>query len=98
MNNINPADSIFVTKASEIKGIVVSYDTISYTATDFAKFCSAFAVTKVSDHEYSKWFDHFVEMLVTDNENMVLEGKYPEFRNLVREYHDVILRYDISTR
>lgn len=98
MNDINPADSIFIVKASEVKGNVVSYDTVTYTAVDFAKFCSAFAVTKVSDHEYGKWFDHFIEMLVTDNENMVLESKYPEFRNLVREYHDGILLYDISTR
>lgn len=98
MHDINPADSLFVAKADEIKSNVITYGDINYTATDFAKFCSALAVTKVTDHEYDKWFDRFVEMLVTDNENMVLESKYPEFRNLVREYHDGILLYDISTR
>jgi len=98
MNDINPADSFFVAKAASIKGNVVSYGTVNYTAEDFAKYCAAFAVTKVADHDYEKWFDHFIEMLVTDNENMVLESKYPEFRNLVHEYHDGILLYDISSK
>lgn len=98
MSNINPADSIFVVKAAEIKGNVLSYGTTTYSAEDFAKYCSAYSVTKVTDHKYNNWFDHFVEMIVTDNENMALERKYPEFRNLVREYHDGILLYDISTR
>jgi len=98
MNNVNPADSIFIVKAAEINGTVLSFGTTTYSAEDFAKYCAAYAVTKVADHEYNNWFDHFVEMLVTDNENMSLERKYPEFRNLVREYHDGILLYDISTR
>jgi len=98
MRNINPTDTIFVTKARGIKGNVVSYGDVVYSTEDFAKYCSAYAVTKISDHEYDKWFDHFIEMVVTDNENLTLESKYPEFRNLVREYHDGILLYDISSR
>ena len=41
MHDINPADSLFVAKADEIKSNVITYGDINYTATDFAKFCSA---------------------------------------------------------
>lgn len=98
MSDINPADSAFIAEAAKINQNVLSYGSTTYSAEDFAKYCAAYAVTKVVDHDYSQWFDHFIEMLVTDNENMALESKYPEFRNLVREYHDGILLYDISSR
>lgn len=98
MGSINPTDSAFITQAAEIEGKVVWYGDVTYSAEDFAKFCAAFAVTKITDHEYDEWFEHFITMLVNDYENSRLESKYPEFRALVREYHDGILLYDISTR
>ena len=98
MRNINPADSIFIAKAAAIQDVVLSFGTTSYTGEDFAKYCAAYAVTKVTDHKYEEWFDHFIEMIVTDIENMALESKYPDFRNLVREYHDGILSFNISSK
>lgn len=98
MFNIKPTDSIFVIKAAEIKGNVLWYGDVTYTAEDYAKYCAAYAVTKVMDHDYDEWFDHFIAMLVNEHENSRLEENYPEFRDLVREYHDGILLYDISSR
>lgn len=92
----NPKDAEFMTEAAKINGTMIVFGNTSYSTGDFAKYCSAYAVTRVDDKDYAKWFPNFVEMLMTDDEDRTLELKHPDFANLVREYHDGILLFDIS--
>lgn len=94
----NPADSAFTALTGAMADTVLSYGSHVFTASDFGKYCAAYAVTHVADKSYAKWFYNFIEMIVTDDENMQLEAKHPDFANLVREYHDGILLFDISNR
>lgn len=93
-----PQDSVFAAKTKDMNGIAVKFAGKVFTQGDFAKFCSAYAVTKLIDRDYDSWGDRFVEFVVSEHENQQLEQKYPDFANLVREYHDGILLFNISNK
>ena len=71
----------------------------SYTQSDFAKFLetqitfrSPTDIAELMKGMYKTWVD---ERLVS-YEDGLLEGKYPEFKNLLREYRDGILLFDLT--
>lgn len=96
MNRIHPTDSTFEVESEKLTGDVMRFGENIYSASDFAKFCVAYSMTNLKDTMYGDWMTRFVEFIVTEDENSQLEKKYPEFANLIREYHDGILVYDIS--
>ncbi len=98
MYKVNPIDSAFQPLTENMTETVVAYGSNKFSQRDFAKYCMAYAVTNLRDSAYNKWIDHFVAFLVTEDENMQLEAKHPEFANLVREYHDGILLFEISSQ
>lgn len=93
-----PQDSLFVEKITGMNGVVVKFADKVFTQEDFGKFCAAYAVTKLIDRDYDSWGDRFIEFIVSEHENQQLEQKYPDFANLVREYHDGILLFNISNK
>lgn len=79
---------------------VFSLDGKSYTQKQFAEFMEKGYrgvkredFKKVVESQYNTW----VKMTVLDYEESRLESKYPEYRALVKEYHDGILLYEIMS-
>ena len=79
--------------------ILYSFANQKITSKDFANFVEKkgfMVVTKDS----SVFINRLIDIRVTDDlinyENSRLEKKYPEFRYLMDEFHDVILLFDIS--
>jgi peptidyl-prolyl cis-trans isomerase SurA len=71
----------------------------SYTQNDFAKFLetqmtfrSPTDVIEIMKGIYKTW----VEECIVNFEDAQLEKKYPEFKNLLREYRDGILLFDLT--
>jgi peptidyl-prolyl cis-trans isomerase SurA len=71
----------------------------SYTQGDFAKFLetqitfrSPTDITELMKGMYKTWVDESAVAF----EDATLEGKYPEFKNLLREYRDGILLFDLT--
>jgi peptidyl-prolyl cis-trans isomerase SurA len=57
---------------------------------------------KVNNSDPKSFIDSYIGYLLTDQifgyENSILEKKYPEFRYLMKEFHDGILLFDVSSK
>ncbi len=74
-------------------------DTVIFTQQDFAKSISTDGLRRIKkplqilvDEE----FNRYLERSLTNFEKSRLEDKYPEFKNLVKEYHDGILLFNLT--
>ncbi|MCL1868276.1 MAG: peptidylprolyl isomerase [Paludibacter sp.] len=93
-----PLDTTFFKKVENFNKPILKLNGKTYTQRDLNNFMRVYYMTrktlpqdiivdKVSEFEGRK----LIEL-----EDVQLENKYPDFKNLVREYHDGILLFDIS--
>lgn len=72
------------------------------TAEDFAKYFDRFKGTQLQQNEFPGFLDERFEAYVKEKmiryEQDRLEEKYPEFRALVKEFHDGMVLYEINTK
>ncbi len=93
-------DSTFQSATASLSGELFRFADKVYTQRDFAKylkenFFSQHATAKgLIDEKYN----YFVAREVRAHENSQLENKYPELKNLMTEYHDGILLFEVSLR
>ncbi len=72
---------------------------IIYGQNDFAKYIETHqtARTKTDNNMFlQQSYKEFVDETIIDYEDKNLEAKYPEFRNLLKEYRDGILLFDLT--
>ena len=72
---------------------IFNIDNKSYTLSDLQGYLEKEKIEKGTFFDY---FDKWVDYEITELENSKLEEKYPEFRFLMKEYHDGILLFNIS--
>ncbi|HSN49986.1 MAG TPA: peptidylprolyl isomerase, partial [Bacteroidales bacterium] len=97
-------DSIFAGKwdpmlAKDLKKSLVKIGKITYTQEDFSKYLAS--KQKKSEKlripvYVDKAYKEFVNEKLIATENANLENKYPEFKNLMNEYRDGILLFDLT--
>jgi peptidyl-prolyl cis-trans isomerase SurA len=79
---------------------VFSLDGKIYTQKQFAEFMEK-GFRGIKRDEFKKvaesQFNNWVKISVLDYEESKLESKYPEYRALIKEYHDGILLYEIMS-
>lgn len=69
-------------------------------ATDFAKFIARFQGMELKDgmmNFFEERFGYFIQDKILLYENKRLEKKYPEFNDLVTEYYDGMILYEINS-
>jgi len=94
-----PADSLFKTKFST-QEVLFNVNNEVYTTNDFFEFLkkdfySPYKISTELVSERLKEYEYSVLLNVLDKN---LENRYPEFRNLVREFRDGSLMFEISRR
>lgn len=93
-------DSAFLADAAELGGVLFMYADKQCSAEDFLNFLKQNTVSQKTKPEdiISEKYAQFVEKCLREQEDSQLENKYPEFRNLMKEYHDGTLLFEISLR
>ena len=95
-----PTDDLFETAFSDNAGVLFKVNNVAYTTSDFINFLkkdphSPYRVSTELVAERLKVYEYSVLMNVLENS---LENRYPEFKNLVREFRDGSLMFEISKR
>ncbi|MEG1586126.1 MAG: peptidylprolyl isomerase [Bacteroidales bacterium] len=96
----SPVDSVFCERAAGLAAPMMSLAGKTYTTADFAAY--------LRTHKGSNQFSHqdilaekkkaFIDATIIAYEDSQLENKYADFRNLMREYRDGILLFEVSNK
>lgn len=99
-SSYRPDDSRFIEQIAGNGDVLFSLDGNPYTVSDFARFLSGHRKSDAVDNigMLMERLEAFADYSVLTYEDSRLEEKYPDFKNLVNEYHDGILLFDISNR
>lgn len=81
----------------KLKGNICSFADKEISAIEFGYYCMLMH-NDSSTVDCKDYFNPFIELEMTRYEDTQLEKKYPEFANLMKEYHDGILLFNISTK
>jgi peptidyl-prolyl cis-trans isomerase SurA len=76
-----------------------SFNRLSYTQADFADYLKRTQANRAPQDiktYVNRMFESYIEDRLIAYEDSQLEIKYPEFRNLMREYHDGILLFELT--
>ena len=76
-------------------------DTLKFTQQDFAHYLAnskSRRVKKPLEIIINEEFNNYLETTVINFEKSKLEEKYPEFKHLVKEYHDGILLFNLTDK
>lgn len=100
-NAAQAVDSAFIADLKKQNAVLFTFDgATSYTQQQFADFLDKNKATPKltpSDALADK-FDQFVIESAFDYQDSSLEGRYPDFANLMKEYHDGILLFEVSNK
>lgn len=79
--------------------VILTLNKEVYTQKDFAEYLEKMQMPgkfKNADYAIDYYFKRFVDDKILDYEDRHLESKYPEFRNIAKEYKEGILLFEIS--
>ena len=73
-------------------------DSVSYTSDSFQKYIEShqLQLSNISESVFKQIFKSWAETEITNYEDSKLEEKYPDFKYLLKEYHDGILLFNLS--
>ncbi|GAT61605.1 peptidylprolyl isomerase [Paludibacter jiangxiensis] len=91
-------DSAFINATEHIEGTMATFDDQTLTQCDFAFFLNRYPNSQQIDKKalIDEKFQQFTNTALVNYKDEQLEKEYPEFGNLMREYHDGILLFNIS--
>ncbi len=86
---------------SALTKVLFSIGDKTYTQADFVTYLESKQKKKRADAAqvvFDQYFDIFQEEMLMAYEESQLERKYPDFKNLMREYRDGILLFDLTDK
>jgi peptidyl-prolyl cis-trans isomerase SurA len=96
----HPLDSLYAATFADSHETLLTVDKQAIPVADFIRYIKNYprSYLTVSTEYFSDKFNDFVYSRLSEAENSQLENKYPEFKNLMREYRDGILLFEVSNR
>jgi len=95
-----PTDSMFIALFENDSETLLTIDNQNITIADFMAYIrtNPRAFYNLSTEMLQEKLDAFVYQELTNAEDRNLEKKYPEFKNLMQEYRDGILLFEVSNK
>ncbi|MHB9056678.1 MAG: peptidylprolyl isomerase, partial [Paludibacteraceae bacterium] len=95
-----PSDSLFKTEASKMTKPLFKFANKQYTQKDFANYLLSNASVQrgVRSDFINGHYKDFIKGQLVSYEQTQLDRKYPDFHNLMQEYHDGILLFDVMNK
>jgi peptidyl-prolyl cis-trans isomerase SurA len=95
---VYPTDSAFVEKWEKNSDVLYTIGNQSYTVGDFAKYIrqNKHSLYTLSTEVIQFFLKDYEYSLLLAAEDKSLDKKYPEFRNLMKEYHEGTLLFEVS--
>jgi peptidyl-prolyl cis-trans isomerase SurA len=95
---VYPTDSAFAAKFEKDKNVLYVIGNQSYTVGDFIRFTqqNKRSLYSLSSEVLQAFLKDYEYSLLLQAEDKSLEQKYPEFRNLMQEYHEGTLLFEVS--
>ncbi len=96
----NVTDSAFQAATAPLTGVLFTFADKTYTQGDFARYLyqNYFSQRASKEDLIDEKIGYFTARELRAHENSQLERKHPELRNLMQEYHDGILLFEVSLR
>jgi peptidyl-prolyl cis-trans isomerase SurA len=93
-----PSDSLYIDKFKEDKSVLFVSGNQEYTVAGFIEYLSQNprATNVLSTEVLQEKLDSYEYEALLNTEDRLLEQKYPDFRNLMQEYRDGILLFEVS--
>jgi peptidyl-prolyl cis-trans isomerase SurA len=97
-NTLFPADSLYIAQFEDNTEMLFEIKGRSTTIADFMNYLKKNPQTysNLSSEAFTENLNQFAYQSMMDSENNELENKYPEFKNLMQEYRDGILLFEVS--
>ncbi|MCL1933112.1 MAG: peptidylprolyl isomerase [Candidatus Azobacteroides sp.] len=97
---VYPTDSLFYAAFENSEMPLLTVDDTRYSAAQFINYLkknvrSPFTMSTDLLDDRLQWFEYNA---LNEAKNKSLESKYPEFKNLIQEYRDGILMFEISNK
>lgn len=97
IENVYIVKQEYLTSGSKLDKILFSFLNNDYTEKDFADYVeSKKGIKELKPFNYKILYDEFVENKILEVENSRLEEKHPDYKYLLKEYHDGMLLFEIS--
>jgi len=99
-DTVHPTDSLFLPSLETQNFTLFSIGDVQYTVGQFVNFVknNPRALYTLSTDIINDWLQLFEYSSLIEVKDKLLEKKYPDFRNLIQEYSDAILMFEISSR
>ena len=88
-------DSLLKVKGAEMTGELMSFADQKIPTSELIAF---YATTQMKNNDIDAKIDQIAEMKLMQYEDSQLENKYVDFANLMKEYHDGILLFEVSNK
>lgn len=98
--DFHPVDSVFMAEATRKNAPLLKIADKVYTTGDFARFMKTNrrSTKNMASEMLTEKKEQFLKETLLAYEDTRLEAKYPDFRNLINEYRDGILLFEVSNK